>query len=286
VTVTPADVRQAVERAGLGNSPICLHSSLASFGQVVGGSSGVVDGILASGATLMVPTFSSEAFAVLPPPADLRPARNGISYETLEANDTGRVFAPSVNDIDARMGAIPADLLGRPGRERGNHPGCSFSAIGPLAAELVGQQGPVDVYAPLAALMRLGGWVVLAGVGLDRMTLIHHAEAVTGRTLFRRWARLADGRVGMVAVGGCSDGFERLAPWLAAIETDLNVGSSRWRIFPANEVVDIVAALIQVEPTVACCADPTCQRCKDAAVGGPVLDEHNSLEEARGAGTV
>ena len=69
------------------------------------------------------------------------------------------VYAPDAPDIDrADMGAIPAAVLAMPGRVRGNHPLCSFAAIGPLADELVAAQQPLHVFAPLRALAE-AGWV-------------------------------------------------------------------------------------------------------------------------------
>ena len=207
--VTLDDVTRAILRAGVEGRPVCLHSSLSSFGYVSGGPATVVDAFLTGGGTLLVPTFSWESYAVTPPPPHLRPARNGTDYDALPAKDTLRVFSPADNDVGKAMGAIPAQVLKRCGRARGNHPLCSFAAIGPEAGRLTERQTPTDVFAPLEVLTGDGGFVVLAGVGLDRMTLLHHAEHVAGRSLFRRWARVGDGEVAMVAVGGCSEGFGR-----------------------------------------------------------------------------
>ena len=265
------DVTRAIWRAGAGGRPVCLHSSLSSFGYVSGGPATVVDAFLVGGGTLLVPTFSWEAYAVTPPPPDLRPARNGTDYDALPAKGTLRVFSPAGNDVGKAMGAIAAEVLKRRGRERGNHPLCSFAAIGPAAGPLTERQTPTDVFAPLEVLARDGGFVVLAGVGLDRMTLLHHAEQVAGRTLFRRWARVGSGEVTMVAVGGCSGGFGRFDDELRSIETRLTVGESTWRVFPAQAAVEIAAAAIERGPTMTSCAAPGCERCADAVLGGPLL---------------
>ncbi len=250
---------------------MCLHSSLSSFGHVSGGPATVVDAFLDDGGTLLVPTFSWEAYAVTPPPPGLRPARNGTDYDALPTKDTLRVFSPTDDDVDTAMGAIPAEVLKRHGRRRGSHPLCSFAAVGPDASPLVEPQTPTEVFAPLEVLARHGGYVVLAGVGLDRMTLLHQAEQVAGRTLFRRWARVVGGDVSMVSVGGCSDGFGRLDGELRSIEKRVRVGRSTWRIFPARAAVEVAAAAIERDPTMTSCGAPGCQRCTDAVVGGPWL---------------
>jgi aminoglycoside 3-N-acetyltransferase len=272
VTVGPQDLRRALREAGIENRPVCLHSSLKSHGHMEGGAATVVDAFLDAGATLVVPTFGGSRYAVTAPP-DLRPPRNGISYDgwtdqgglpvdPIAAGFAGREFTTS--DNDTLMGAIPAEVLTRPGRQRGNHPLNSFTAIGPGAAELIRGQTSADVYAPLSALAGRGG--------LTSMTLLHYAEQVAGRVLLRRWA-LAGGKVVMVAVGGCSDGFERFAGALAPVETTATVGRSHWRIFPAAAVVDIAAAIIRRDPGSTRCARAYCEQCTDKALGGPLLGD-------------
>jgi aminoglycoside N3'-acetyltransferase len=86
------------------------------------------------------------------------------------------------------MGIIAATVVAWPHRARGNHPLCSFAAVGPLAEDITACQSPLDVYAPLEALTQRNGAVLLAGVGIEKMTLLHLAEKAAGRTLFRRWA--------------------------------------------------------------------------------------------------
>ena len=271
VPVTLDDLTRAISAAGVAGRAVCLHSSLSSFGYVSGGPATVVDAFLCGGGTLLVPTFSWEAYAMTPPPPGLRPARNGTDYDALPIKDAVPVFSPADDVVGEAMGAVPAEVVKRPGRERGNHPLCSFTAIGPEARHLTECQTPTNVFAPLEVLARDGGFVVLAGVGLDRMTLLHHAEQVAGRTLFRRWARVGAGDVAMVAVGGCSEGFGRFDDELRSIETRVLVGRSTWRVFPARPAVEITAAAIRRDPTMTSCGAPGCERCADAVLGGPLL---------------
>jgi aminoglycoside 3-N-acetyltransferase len=103
------------------------------------------------------------------------------------------------------------------------------------------------------------------------MTLLHLAEKEAGRVLFRRWARGADGRVIAVEVGGCSEGFGRLEPYLRPVVRTMAVGRSEWKSLPADEALSRAAAAIRTDPRVTHCGDPTCARCNDAVGGGPVL---------------
>ena len=70
--------------------------------------------------------------------------------------------------------------------------------------------------------------------------------------------------------GGCSEGFENLAPALAHLEQRVTVGKSLWRIYPFREFVDAAAAEIRRDPSITHCGDPDCVRCNDAVKGGPL----------------
>src|SRR5437870_4023263 len=210
------------------------------------------------------------------PPEGMRPARNGLDYETaVESPGRDRIFSPGSNELSPSMGAIPAAVLARPERVRGNNPLCSFTALGP-GADLVREQRPLDVYAPLRLLGARGGFVLLIGVGLERMTLLHLAEEKAGRTPFRRWANGPDGRPQEIEVGSCSDGFPRLEPVLAPLAHEVRVGESLWRAFPARATVDAAAAAIRDRPDITHCGSADCLRCADAIAGGPSVGQLSS----------
>jgi aminoglycoside 3-N-acetyltransferase len=183
-----------------------------------------------------------------------------------------RVFTTASKEIDrASMGAIPAAVLERPAHQRGNHPLSSFSAVGPLARDLVRGQAPLDIYAPLRRLAELDGVVILMGVGLDRLTLLHLAEQQAGRRMFRRWANGPDGQPAEVDRGGCSAGFVRLGPILAGLARETQVGASPWLVYPAREALDVAAAAIRHDPEITHCATPDCVLCACTIAGGPIL---------------
>lgn len=269
MVVTGQDVRQALRGLGLPGRTVCLHSSLSSFGQVVGGAVAVVRAFLDEGCTLLVPTFSS-VFEVAPPP-HLQFERNGWDYSapTSPRHMPERVYTPEVPDIDRGMGAIPLAVIPWLGRVRGNHPLDSFTAVGPRAAELIAGQAPLDVYAPLTALIRTDGFVLLMGVGLEKVTLLHLAEKEAGRTLFRRWANDPNGRPMAVEVGGCSEGFGKLELHLRHAMRRISVGRSRWTLLPAGQVLAYAAPAISANTRITHCVVGECERCNDAVKGGP-----------------
>ncbi len=264
-----ADIQHALRSLGLSGQCFCVHSSLRSFGWVEGEAQAVVDAILAEGCTLLVPTFTE--FEVSPPP-HLRPARNGRNYSSVAPEeDTSVLYSRDMTEVaEEDMGAIPAAVLRMPERVRGDHPLCSFAAIGPLAHELIAGQAPLDVNAPLRALAERDGFVLLMGVGLEAMTLLHLAEQRAGRVLFRRWANGPEGQVVMVETGGCSDGFHTLEAPLSPLRREARVGDSRWQVFPAADALEVASEAIRRDPAITHCGVSPC-RCDDAVLGGPVL---------------
>jgi aminoglycoside N3'-acetyltransferase len=269
--VTRQEIQQALRALGVSGQAVCLHSSLRSFGHVVGGAEAVVRAFMDEGCTVLVPTFSS-VFEVAPPP-HLQFERNGWDYGVTRppARSSERVYSPEALDIDRDMGAIPAAVIGWANHVRGNHPLDSFTAVGPRAFDLIAGQAPSDVYAPLAALARMGGSVLLMGVGLERMTLLHLAEKQAGRRLFRRWANDTRGQPAAVEVGGCSEGFGKFEPYLRPVMRRTNVGPSRWTLLPASQSLARAAAAIRADAQLTHCGVETCERCNDAVRGGPIL---------------
>jgi aminoglycoside 3-N-acetyltransferase len=273
--VTRDDVRRGIRELGLGEQTVIAHSSLRSFGRVDGGAEAVVGAFADEGSTLVVPAFAATVFGVAPPEG-MRPDRNAYDYDAPhDSPGRGRIFRTDSNEISPSMGTIAAAALATPERLRGSNPLCSFAAVGPRA-ELVREQRPLDVYAPLRILAARDGFVLLIGVGLERMTLIHLAEERAGRTLFRRWANAADGKPMEVEVGGCSDGFGKLEPVLGPLARETTVGKSHWRAFPARVALERASDAIRDDPSITRCDSPSCLRCRDAAAGGPVDRGHSS----------
>jgi aminoglycoside 3-N-acetyltransferase len=267
--VTSDAIRGGVRELGLSGLPVEVHSSLRPFGRVAGGAASVVDGFLAEGCTVVVPTFTSPAY-LLEPPEAMRVERDGWDDNRGDAAGAERVFTPESPDVSPSMGAVAAEVLSRADRVRGSHPLCSFAAVGPLA-DRIREQRPLDVYAPLRILAAKSGWALLIGIDLRALTLLHLAEEKAGRRLFRRWANGPDGRPMEVEVGGCSQGFVKLEPVLAPLARETSVGASRWRAYPAKETLDAAATAIRADPAITHCGDADCLRCRDALAGGPQL---------------
>lgn len=252
--------------------PLMVHASLRSFAApIAGGADTLLDVLLARGRTVMVPAFTEPQFG-LAAPATLRPARNGIDYTALPAapRPENAAYAADCGLINPGLGVLPAALISRPGAVRGEHPLNSFAALGPLADELIAAQSPADVYGPIRELAARDGLILLIGVRLNRMTALHLAEQQSGRRLFLRWARGADGQLSMFEVGSCSEGFPRLEPALHPYARTAVVGGSRWRAYPARQTLAAATIAITEDQGITRCADKNCLLCRDSIAGGPI----------------
>ena len=267
--VTIEDVTTGTHSAGLAGLPIVVHSSLRSFGFVEGGADTVIDGLLESGCTVVVPTFTYDFR--LQPPSGQRLARNGWRYDDTLLGSRSDVFSPVRNYVSPEMGAIPSALLRRTNRTRSSHPANSMAAVGPLANEIIDTQTYLEVYGPFQKIAELGGKFVLMGVGLTSLTAIHLAEKLSGRELFRRWAKGPTGELLEIAVGSCSGGFDSLSDSIEPIESSVIVGNSCWRVLPAKLAICRFTEAILREPEITDCKRPQCERCPDAIAGGPIL---------------
>jgi aminoglycoside N3'-acetyltransferase len=251
MSVTLEDIHTAITQMDLVGQPLCVHASLRSFGHIQGGAQTVVEGLLQQGCTVMVPTHSYGMYHI-PSPED-----SGV-------DPVAPIYSPDSNALDEdNMGAIPTYVLHKPGRVRGNHPLDSYTAVGPLASQLVEGQSAEDVYAPVRVLGQLGGYIVMMGVGLNRLTALHHAERLAGRPLFTLWAKGADGRPTRARLGGCSEGFVNFDPILAPIERQIRVGQSLWRIFPVEPMLTLAVDAIRANPMITHCSNADCDECNE-----------------------
>jgi len=143
---------------------VLVHSSLSSIGYVEGGADTVVDALLEAvdpGGTVVVPTLTgSPSLSPWNPP----------------------VFDPS--ETPCWTGAIPEALRRRPEAVRSRHPTHSVAAIGPRAREITeGHEDcltPCGPGSPYYKISRLGGRILLLGVGLDVNTTFHCTEELAG----------------------------------------------------------------------------------------------------------
>ena len=176
--VTRSDIAVGLRGAGLAAGDVVIaHGSLSSMGHVVGGATAVVQAmldVLTPAGTLVVPMHTPEngnpdEFGHPPLP---RRARTlwPEHYPAFVAEQTPCRY----------MGAIPELLRGWSGALRSQHPLCSFGAVG-AAADAITRDHPLDDAlgdgSPLGRIYGLAGKILFLGVGHDKNTSFHLAEA-------------------------------------------------------------------------------------------------------------
>jgi len=155
--VTLEDIVGGLRRLGVeAGRTILVHSSLRSFGYVVGGADAVIDALLEAarpGGTVVVPTLSFRSYLPAAPRFDARST----------PSDTGRVTEVF------RL---------RPGARRSLHPVSSASAIGAAAAYAAGSHldTPCGADSPYGRVHELDGVCLFLGAGFASNSVFHVAE--------------------------------------------------------------------------------------------------------------
>lgn len=266
-------IQSGLSELGLTGQDVAVHSSLRSFGYVIGGAETVVHALLKVCGTVLIPTFCG--IGRTNPPPDDRPLQNGWDYEAYHhKTETIVPFDPTTfdrtSDVDvAEIGQIPAALLQCEDTIRSQHPSVSWAGNGPMARYYTSGHSPDDPNLPLKRLSEKGGFVLLLGVGLTACTAVHLAEELAGRQPFIRWVLYADGKIRRVREYGCSDGFANLAPHVEVLPRRCSIGQCQVVSYPIKSFVEALVQAIRSHPEVTLCGKELC-RCQDSVRGGPI----------------
>jgi len=255
MTVRLRDLLLGLRDLSLANAPVIVHSSLKSFGQVEGGPGTLVNTLTAVFGTLIVPTFTYKAM-IIPLTG---PENNGITYGSLQDQNQMAEFFTLRMPADPLMGIIPEMLRKHPRAKRSNHPIQSFAGIN--AEKVLTAQTMTDHLAPLGALEKADGWVVLLGVDHTVNTSIHYAEKLAGRRQFIRWALTPKGVVECPGFPGCSAGFQAIAPEMEKFTRKVQIGGALVQAVPLKMLFKMVVARIKKDPLALLCRQEDCERC-------------------------
>ena len=256
------EIVAAFQALNLHNKPVIAHASLKPFGFVEGGAEAVLDAMLASFASIIMPTHTYKT-QIIP---DVGPPNNGISYGS--GHDINRLAEPFHPDMraDSTMGILPETLRNHPSATRTAHPILSFTGIN---AELtLFTQTLYEPLAPIGALAEQDGWVVLINVDHTVNTSIHYAEKLSGRKQFVRWALVGDRVVECPNYPGDSMGFQAIEPYLDPDTRRVNLGEAFIQAVPLQRLFDIVQGLIKRDPLALLCQRSDCERCNAVRVIG------------------
>lgn len=283
-SVTRTDIHEGFKSLGIIGKRVVIHSSLSSFGYVIGGADTVIDEIIDSFRTVLMPAFCWESNA--PPPENDRPVQNGCDYSFYEGwTKPLRPFIVESVGIEPSMGIISRKFMTLQNVCRSDHAWHSWLAYGDMDKQLVENHSWESANLPLERLMELDGQIVLLGVGLASCTAIHIAEERAGRRPFIRWAVDRNGQIRRVKADGCGKGFNSLMPYCKELFSETLIGNCRVFTAPLKPLVEHVTKIIILNPGITRCST-TCLRCRDIILGGPleennekIISEHKSKEQ-------
>ncbi|OIJ87311.1 hypothetical protein BIV25_39530 [Streptomyces sp. MUSC 14] len=169
---------------GLGVGPgatVIAHTSLSSFGYVVGGAQSVLLALrdtVGPRGTLVMPAFTPQ----LCHPRTWRAPDLARAAADPDTAAQMPAFDPLRTPVARTMGVLPELLRTQPGALRSGHPHVSFAAQGPFAGRIVRDHPAawrLAAQGPLGRLWDLDATVLLLGAPWEKCTALHLAEYAT-----------------------------------------------------------------------------------------------------------
>ena len=156
---------------------VMVHTSLSSMGYVCGGAPTVIESLLetvGSEGTVMMPT---QSWKNLDPEVGVHPEVGEDDWQTIR--DNWPAYDKRTTPTQT-MGAVAELFRQWPGSLRSDHPARSVTANGKYAAYLTEHHHLSNIFgdgSPIGRLYELDGNVLLIGVGYDKNTSLHLADA-------------------------------------------------------------------------------------------------------------
>jgi aminoglycoside 3-N-acetyltransferase len=236
-------------------SPVIVHASLSSFGEIRGGADTLLGAILASFLSVMAPAFTYKS--MLTP--ETGPENNGVIYGTCRDQNRMAEFFTQDMPVDRLMGTLSEKIRTHPLSTRSTHPILSFAGIN--LNEAIDQQTLEEPLAPVEWLVEHQGYVLLLGVDHTVNTSIHLAEQIAGQKSFIRWALTPRAVYECPNFPGCSEGFNKALPHLAEITKIVQIGENEIHALPIKEMIAILVDLVEHDPLALLCEKDNCPRC-------------------------
>jgi aminoglycoside 3-N-acetyltransferase len=254
------ELRAAFQELGLVTKPVIAHASLKPFGYIHNGADTVLQALLDSVKSLIMPTFTYKTMIT----PEVGPPNNGITYGAeKDLNRMAESFTTNM-PVDPMMGILPESLRNHPVAKRTSHPILSFSGIGADVA--LGAQNLYEPFAPIAALAKEDGWVILINVDHSVNTSIHYAEKLAGRKQFLRWAVMDNRIVECPNFPGDSSGFDAIAAYIKPDIRRVELGEAFIQAIPMKRLFDAVQELIKRDPLALLCHRTDCERCNEVRI--------------------
>jgi len=248
---------KALHSLGLEGKPVIVHASLKAFGHIPGGAETVVHALLNTVGAILAPVFTYKTMVI----PEVGPPNNGITYGS--GGDLNKMAIPFTADLpaDPLMGTLPEAVRLHRLARRSHHPILSFAGIN--ADAILQTQTLFNPLAPIGALAKQDGWVLLMGVDHTVNTSIHYAEKLAGRKQFIRWALTPERIVECPGFPGDSSAFQEIAPELETASRWARAGKATIQAVPLKTLLSTVEKRIKEDPLALLCQREDCERCRD-----------------------
>ena len=250
------DISTGLQDLGLDRStPVLAHISLPKLGEIKGGLNTLMGALLSTVDNVMMPTFT---FSTLIIPEN-GPENNLMIYGSgRDSNLNAEVFSHNLPG-DAPDNQASEALRAYPGVYRSSHPVFSFAGLG-LDVVLVDHPAD-DLYAPIAELRKLNGWILLLGADPSANFSVHYAEKLAGRKQFTRWAMGADGIIEIPYYPGCSEGFHKINFYMQEELHTVRIADIYLHAMKVDTLLNVAVALINEDAFALLCNTINCPRC-------------------------
>lgn len=176
--VLKEDIISALKEAGAAKGQaIMVHTSLSSLGFVCGGAQVVIEALLecvGEEGTIMMP---AQTWKNLDPEAGVHWEEPKEWWQAIR--DNWPAYDKDITPTNT-MGAVAEMFRKWPGTVRSDHPARSVAAYGKYAEYLTENHDLSNIFgegSPIGKLYELDGSVLLIGVGYDKNTSLHLADA-------------------------------------------------------------------------------------------------------------
>lgn len=176
--VLKKDVIEGIKNVGIiKGDTIMVHTSLSSMGFVCGGAQVVIEALLevvGAEGTIMMPT---QSWKNLDPESGVHWEEPKEWWETIREN--WPAYDKTITPTNT-MGAVAEMFRNWKNAYRSDHPARSVAAVGKNAEYLTKDHDLCNIFgigSPIDKLYQLNGKVLLIGVGYDKNTSIHLADA-------------------------------------------------------------------------------------------------------------
>jgi len=177
-----------------------------------------------------------------------------------DANRMAEFFDPQM-PADPLMGAVAETLLKHLRAKRSTHPILSFTGVKAKAA--LAAQTLTNPLAPIGALAKQDGWVLLLGGDHTVNSSVHYAERLAGRKQFISWALTLQGVRECPTFPGCSAGFQSIAPEVERDTRRVRIGNAAVKAVPLKMFFKAVIERIKNDPLALLCQQADCPRCNE-----------------------